>query len=457
MKINLEIIIIVVISVLVGYYMCKGNIQENFAVTDDVKQAIGDIYKADVEAVRNLSSIAKKLQEGGVNVPGDMIFNGTVTNNNDIIAKGKVSVLGIIDMANQKKITSSGRLHIDPQERLYLLPKNDVWITKDWGASGNINISGDATINGSIINRKNHYLFYPEDAIIYQDIHEALSNGAITKSGTPNGWDQTTWKTRSYPENNSNGKKLLKIGTNNDYPNGIKINVPEGKNMIWLRVINGDRYNSFKVFKSNGVNLGVYGSGYRNLNSLAPDGGTAHNHEWHTWIMINVPEKGDYIITSNDDGHISGLALTSNPWNYAMLPAKSYHLKHNGGDDITWNSDNWQNDQLAQIPAGRVVKLFVPVVDSGKDKLLFINEHNSNWTGLQHTGIKIEDTPVERFRTTWDHPLARHLNSKIWNRFAATLVPKNLTKDKRFIKVEINMTGIGSDIYFREMGTIDLY
>jgi hypothetical protein len=40
-----------------------------------------------------------------------------------------------------------GRLHLASEDRIYLLPKQGVHITKDWGASGNLDIGGSLNIN----------------------------------------------------------------------------------------------------------------------------------------------------------------------------------------------------------------------------------------------------------------------------------------------------------------------
>ena len=46
--------------------------------TDDIKQKINEIYQVDVEAIRNLSAIAKTLQKDGVTIPGDMTIRGNL-------------------------------------------------------------------------------------------------------------------------------------------------------------------------------------------------------------------------------------------------------------------------------------------------------------------------------------------------------------------------------------------
>jgi hypothetical protein len=41
------------------------------------------------------------------------------------------------------------------------------------------------------------------------------------------------------------------------------------------------------------------------------------------------------------------------------------------------------------IPLGKISELKIPVVPSGKDKLLYIVEHNNNWVGIMHGSVTI--------------------------------------------------------------------
>ena len=62
------------------FYLLYCNIcskKEGFDTTADVKTAINQVYNADIEAIRNLSSIASQLITGGLTVPGDL----NITNN----------------------------------------------------------------------------------------------------------------------------------------------------------------------------------------------------------------------------------------------------------------------------------------------------------------------------------------------------------------------------------------
>ena len=505
MKIDLVFLLVLGFVVAYLFVLHKVETMADVSNTDQIKEAVKQIYMADVEAIRNLSNVATKLQAGGLTVPGTMTLTGNMLINNsdqqdklivykngdtkppylfynkqgttglwtgdsatwsidetgkisanDITTRGPVSAQADISVSN--KTNEGGRIRI-----LNELKSGKADITNDWsiwnmtGNYGNklafwryngdgknagpvLELLDDGTVNvtNTLFNKKKHYLFYPEDAIIYQNIFEAVAKGAIVKSGNPGGWNDT-----SYRENNMwNARPILRIGDKNAFPNGARIKVPDGKNVIWIRLLN-ERWNTYQIYDSSGKDLGNFAGGYRNLNHIAPDGGSSDGF-WnvHAWIYIPVPGPGDYVLCSGNnvhghgaDGWISGLAFSTNPWNLASNSAISYHWKLNGGDALDWETENWNNDQLARIPQKRISSLIVPVVPSGKNKLLYIVEYNNNWQGLSHNSITVENAQIERFRTSWDHPLAVHVNSKYFSRFAAAMIPEEITRNKRWTKI----------------------
>lgn len=61
------------------------NKKESMAnVSNDINDAISRIYKADVEAIRNLADLSKKIQDGGLTIPGNLIVKGTIKSDGDI-------------------------------------------------------------------------------------------------------------------------------------------------------------------------------------------------------------------------------------------------------------------------------------------------------------------------------------------------------------------------------------
>jgi hypothetical protein len=76
---NIDLVFLFVIAAFVGYYMCKKesfDTVEGFAAIDDARQAVREVYNADVDAIRGLTEVAKKLQAGGLTHPGKLTVNG---------------------------------------------------------------------------------------------------------------------------------------------------------------------------------------------------------------------------------------------------------------------------------------------------------------------------------------------------------------------------------------------
>ena len=176
------------------------------------------------------------------------------------------------------------------------------------------------------------------------------------------------------------------------------------------------------------------------------------------WTPIRITRAGLLAVYTdiNGDGWISGIAFGKNLWNHTRNSAIAYHWKLNGGTD-GWAADSWNSDNLGLIQAGKIDEFIVPVANPGSDKLLYIVEHNNNNLGTMHTSIKVNGTPIERFKTTYSNPFAVHFNGKIYDRYLAALIPSSLIpKDALFIKVEIDMRQQNEHIRYREMGTHDL-
>lgn len=334
--------------------------------------------------------------------------------------------------------------------------------------NGDVQVAGKITAKaieaGGAFN-PNHHRMYPADALIYENIFDAVKKGAIAKMGNP-AYDDKTYS----PKNPWNTKPIIKFGGNDEADgNGAKVVVPDGYDTVWVRVL-GERWTVTKAYYPDGKkeDLGLWAGGWRSANCYCPDGSLADGHYiaentaiTHQWVPIPVPRAGELALVAKPktgaDYWLSGVAFSKNPWAHAAHSAVAYHWNLNGGSEIKWHSNNWNSDVLAQILPGKVTSLVVPVVANGNDKLLYLVEHNNNWNGCMHAGIKVNGKEIERFISTYDNPFARHWNSKFYNRYIAARIPAGLIgKDDRWLKVEIDMNGAGNEIYFREMGTHDL-
>ena len=167
---------------------------------------------------------------------------------------------------------------------------------------------------------------------------------------------------------------------------------------------------------------------------------------------------------TNYDFWLSGLAFSTNPWAHAAQSAVGYNWGLNGGDQVPWWG-HWNSDVLAQLTQGSSFLLKVPVIPSGQDKLLYLIQHNDSWNGCMHTGITVNNQPIERFVATYDNPFARHWNSKLYERYIAACIPHAMINDTQlWLDVRIDMStqvppvppDIPYPLYFREIGTHDM-
>ncbi len=82
---------------------------------------------------------------GNLTVDGTMSAGGTITSGGDINTGRN------INMPAGHTITSPGRIHISTNsDRLYLLPKDGVHITNDWGGTGNLRVTGTTSVDGAL-------------------------------------------------------------------------------------------------------------------------------------------------------------------------------------------------------------------------------------------------------------------------------------------------------------------
>ena len=76
---NIEKILLIIIIIYLFFIHFKKNKNiEKFAVTDDIRGAVKEIYNTDMEAVRQLAAMTKELTSGGMTIPGNLTVTGTI-------------------------------------------------------------------------------------------------------------------------------------------------------------------------------------------------------------------------------------------------------------------------------------------------------------------------------------------------------------------------------------------
>ncbi len=91
-KYNL-ILIIILFVFMFHQYWDKAMKEPMADVSVDIKDVVKQLYLADVEAIRNLSEIATKLQKEGLTIPGNLTVTGALTVNGNSELKGALNYL----------------------------------------------------------------------------------------------------------------------------------------------------------------------------------------------------------------------------------------------------------------------------------------------------------------------------------------------------------------------------
>jgi hypothetical protein len=123
-------------------------------------------------------------------------------------------------------------------------------------------------------------------------------------------------------------------------------------------------------------------------------------------------------------------------------------------DNVIWNTEyvTWRNTSGPANPSNIIVR--IPIVNSGRDKILYLVTHNDNWNenmkavfifekpNIQPTISNTKDLTtatfndisnnpmirLDNFTTTFNNPFSRHYNSSVYNRYIGTVIPSNLIK-----------------------------
>ncbi len=382
--------------------------------------------------------------------------------------------------------------------------------------------------NYTVNNPKNQYMYYPNDipGVVMSESSSAtynnnviwtklsnnieLSNpinadlGKLKAIGAGETWKQYTTSLVDYTGSNTSYTEFRTSTFNKAQPKGtgIEITVPKPPpnnptgdySVLWVRFTNSSTpWINLKLYQYNSVTdniikfFGKISDGLQNLNKISPDGST-HNATWNAqqWIPIPFDLNGNssrklVLSNFNDTSNpmlINAIAFSTNPWNHCKIPALSLYFQTNNDDNannvvgatggLTWNQNNFNNEPLAQFNGGNTFQFRIPFVNSGKDKIFYLIEHNNNW-GPAITSLEIfkynTTTQVEtainlgNFYTSFDNPFARHHNSKIYQRYYGVVIPKEHLPVKgpyndNFIKLRITIPS-GDNIYFTEVGTHD--
>lgn len=169
-----NLIILIVVLVFIFHIYWTKYTEPMTDVSQDIKDAIRQIYNADIEAIRNLSEIANKLQSDGLIVPGKLTMKGpiltedigyhpdlmdgaiyraedhlTIASNDLIKFRSSTNQENTIEMdVGNGSLKTNGEITCDK-----LQVNKDAKVNSNLSVSSNLNVSG--TVNSQNITSKN--------------------------------------------------------------------------------------------------------------------------------------------------------------------------------------------------------------------------------------------------------------------------------------------------------------
>jgi hypothetical protein len=407
-----------------------------------------------------------------------------------------------------------------------ILSENLTFRFEDLNLNKKLCLSSGKCITGEMINTlnnsdniANNYMYLPnspnkiDNNIIWNNIFSQI-NPNNTAAGALKAVNDT-WLL-SHNSTKWNNKHVYQTTKGNALQydgSGIEITIPPPTSdmkgdftVLWLQVLNDDtavtkaycRWSTFKVYDytnpSNIRSFGKHVAGGNIAQNISPDGSTSNvQYDKFSWWPVPINLSGNtsrklmistFWSNANGSTWYSGFAFSTNPWNHCQVNAKSLCWQVNSLDasgkvisttldhpNMIWNIDDtsgdyWNKRGLGYFKSNTGSEFRIPFVNSQKDKIFYLIEHNNNWgpsiSFLEIKTINEVFVNIGNLYTTLDNPFARHNNSKSYHRYYGIVIPKQHlpikgTPNDNFITLRLTVpTNAGYGLYFREVGTHDL-
>ena len=225
MKIDLIFLIIIGLFVFYSFNQEKEKEKETMADVgniDQIKEAVKQVYMADVEAIRNLSNVATQIQANGLAVPAHADIKGRMTIGSNVKAKDLPDWLGL-------SVDNPGDAHIrlrsknDDNKNTYLINRDGHFRVHQQGVGDLFGVNHDGhTYN---IHTGDH-------------VHNFIGRGdnPFISLGKEGEWDNKTWYMQNLKNDGTN--KVFRIGV---HAEGPKLDIHRNGNAYFTGDINAPK------------------------------------------------------------------------------------------------------------------------------------------------------------------------------------------------------------------------
>ena len=222
MKTDLVFLLIFGIIIIYIFIIYKVENMADVSNIDQIKEAVKQVYMADIEAIRNLSEVAQKIQANGLTIPAHANIRGRMSIGSNTNAKDLADYIGLsVENTNDTHIRLKTKA--DDNKSVYLINRD---------GHLRVNTHGIGDMFG--VNRDGHTY----NVCTNDNVHHFVGKGdnpyiTLSKEGE---WGGKSWYMQNVKNDGTN--KIFRIGVHDEGP---KLDIHKNGNTYFAGDINGPK------------------------------------------------------------------------------------------------------------------------------------------------------------------------------------------------------------------------